>query len=160
MKFACDNKMPEEFLTEVDDILKLPEFRAIENYRHHNHTNRLEHSIGVSYMAWRLSGRLGGNRRITARAGLLHDFCPYDFADRTVTREHQAFYHPKAAVKNSREYFSVSNKELSIIRTHMFPVGPFPRYRESWIVILADKLCTIAEYCNIPMAPAVYGAEK
>lgn len=142
-----------EFLKEIEDILSTEAFLEIRKYHHHNHTDRLKHSIHVSYFAWKLAEKFRCDRTLAARTGLLHDFCPYDFAERTPTGEHQAFYHPKAAVENSRKYFSITKKEESVIATHMFPVGPIPRYKEAWIVIAADKICTIAEYCNVSLVP-------
>ena len=36
--------------------------------------------------------------------------------------------------------------EKNIIQAHMFPLSiVMPKYRESWIVVLADKVCAIQE---------------
>lgn len=146
--------VPEAFIKEVNGILSVSEFLELGKYRHHHHTDRLTHSISVSYLAWKLACRFGCDEKAAARAGMLHDFCPYDFGKRTPTGEHQAFYHPKAAVENSRRVFGISKKEEEIIMTHMFPLSPIPGCREGWIVVLADKICTIAEYCGVSITPS------
>ena len=98
--------------------------------------------------------KLGCDEKAAARAGLLHDFCPYDFRAKTPTGEHQAFYHPKAAADNSAAHFDVTDRELDAILSHMFPLGPLPRNREAWIISFADKACAIAEGCHIAIALA------
>ena len=92
-----------------------------------------------------------------ARAGLLHDFCLYDFKDSTPNGEFQAFYHPKAAAENSEERFELSEKEKNAILSHMFPLGPIPKSREAWIISTADKICASAELCSIAIALARRG---
>ena len=123
-------------------------------YTHHQWTTRLMHSINVSYLSWFIARKLGCDEKAAARAGLLHDFCPYDFRAETPTGEHQAFYHPKAAADNSAAHFDVTDRELDAILSHMFPLGPLPRNREAWIISFADKACAIAEGCHIAIALA------
>ena len=107
-----DIKVSEEvspaYLNTVEHILTNKDFLRLSLYSHHQWTNRLMHSINVSYLSWILARRLGADEETAARAGLLHDFCPYDFGEKTPTGEHQAFYHPKAAAENSMEHFDIS----------------------------------------------------
>lgn len=112
------------------------------------------HSVNVSYLSWMIAKKLGCDEKTAARAGLLHDFCPYDFDERTPTGEHQAFYHPKAAAENSQQTFDISSKERDAILTHMFPLGPIPKNKEAWIITLADKICATFELCHIAVALA------
>lgn len=96
-----------DYLAEVQHILSNKEFLSLDDYLHHRKTSRLMHSVNVSYLSWMLARKLGCDEKAAARAGLLHDFCPYDFSKRTPTGEHQAFYHPKAAVENSSRVFGI-----------------------------------------------------
>ena len=90
---------------------------------------------------------------MAARAGLLHDFCLYDFREKPPTGAcFQAFYHPRVAAKNSQEVFGISEREKSAILSHMFPLGPVPKNREAWIITMADKICASMEYCHIYIA--------
>ena len=76
-RFLCT--WDEEYLDSVKDILDHPVFRSMEQYIQHGTTTCLEHSIRVSYMAYRLCRKFGGNWRSAARAGLLHDLFLYDW---------------------------------------------------------------------------------
>lgn len=152
MHITVSEEVASDYLADVGDILNNKDFLRLSDYTHHQWTNRLMHSINVSYLSWLIAGKLGCDRRSAARAGLLHDFCLYDFAGGTPTGEHQAFYHPKAAVKTSLQYFVISQKEQDAILAHMFPLGPLPNSREAWIITLADKLCASVELCRIPIA--------
>ena len=101
-----------------------------------------------------LARKFGCDEKAAARAGLLHDFCPYDFREETPTGEHQAFYHPKAAAENSTRIFHISEREEAAIRSHMFPLGPLPKNKEAWIITLADKICATMEFCHVAIALA------
>ncbi len=110
------------------------------------------HSMNVSYISWHIARKLGCDARMAARAGLLHDFCLYDFREKPPTGGFQAFYHPRVAAKNSQEVFGISEREKSAILSHMFPLGPVPKNREAWIITMADKICASMEYCHIYIA--------
>ena len=157
--FACElsEDIPQEYRDLVSDILQNEDFLKLRLYRQHNWSNRLMHSINVSYMSWYLAKKWHCNEKVAARAGLLHDFCLFDFHEKPPTGEHQAFFHPKAAAENSIEYFHVSEHERSAILTHMFPLGPIPKNKEAWIITLADKICATAELCSITIALARKG---
>lgn len=142
------------YLSVVRHILENEEFLSLCLYSHHQWTNRLMHSVNVSYISWKIAKKLGCDEKAAARAGLLHDFCPYDFSEKTPTGEHQAFFHPKAAAQNSLRIFDISPREEDAIRSHMFPLGPVPKNSEAWIITLADKICATLELCHIAVALA------
>ena len=134
MDITVSDEVSQEYHALVNNILCNREFLKLSLYTHHQWTTRLMHSINVSYLSWFIARKLGCDEKAAARAGLLHDFCPYDFRAETPTGEHQAFYHPKAAAENS--------------------ATPLPRNREAWIISFADKACAIAEGCHIAIALA------
>lgn len=146
--------IPVSFFDEISQIIANDEFLTLDRYGHHRNTSRLMHSINVSYLSWKIARRIKCDESVAARAGLLHDFCPYDFREKTPTGEHQAFYHPKAAVENSERFFNINDKEKSIIHSHMFPLGPLPRHREAWIITVVDKICACLEFFHISYALA------
>lgn len=154
MDIQVSEEVSSAYLSEVRNILENEEFLSLSFYVHHQWTNRLMHSINVSYLSWIIARKLGCDASAAARAGLLHDFCPYDFKEKTPTGEYQAFYHPKVAAKNSLEIFDISERERDAILTHMFPLGPVPRNKEAWIITLADKICASVELCHIAIALA------
>ncbi len=103
----------------VRDILEHPVFNSMDQYIQHGNTTCRTHCIQVSYLAYRICRRYGGNARSAARAGLLHDLFLYDWHTHArETGEHfHGFTHPKRALKmrnailNSRR----KNGELSCI---------------------------------------------
>ena len=127
MDIKVSEEVSSEYREVVERILTNKEFLRLSLYAHHQWTNRLMHSINVSYLSWKIARALGCDERVAARAGLLHDFCPYDFTEKTPTGEHQAFYHPKAAAENSVQNFEITDRERDAILSHMFPLGPIPK---------------------------------
>ena len=153
MELIVSEEIEAGFLEIVKPILNNREFLKLGRYLQHQKTSRLEHSINVSYIAWKLAQSVGCDEKLAAIAGMLHDFCVYDFKDKLPKGElHQAFYHPKAAAWTSEEQFVIREEVRSIILTHMFPLGPMPRSREAWVVTWADKLCASLELVHIPFA--------
>jgi uncharacterized protein len=143
------NIFDEEYLQIVDNILNNKEFITLENIKHHN-TNRLAHSLKVSYNAYKVARFLKLDYDQVARAGLLHDFYLDRTKDyKTIKEKFELFTtkHPNDAINNSLKYYHLTNKEKDIIRTHMFPFDIYvPRYLESWVVNLTDSWVSIYEF--------------
>ena len=139
----------EEYLFIIDNILKNQEFNKIEKIKHHN-TNRLDHSMKVSYYSYKIAKSLKLDYKEVARGGLLHDFYTEKISECTKIKDKIKLFsikHPKDAVSNATEYFELSEKEIDIIQSHMFPVDyKIPKYAESWIVSLVDKALSVGEF--------------
>ncbi|MBE6152292.1 MAG: HD domain-containing protein [Firmicutes bacterium] len=135
-----------EYKEIINHILLNDEFNQIKKIEHHGVT-RFDHSLKVSYYSYRLAKMLKLDSEDVARGGLLHDFFMSN-EDRTVKdRFISTFVHPKKAVKNSNDIFNISEKEKDIIRTHMFPVNlAVPKYAESWLVSIVDKVVGLSEF--------------
>jgi uncharacterized protein len=137
-----------DYLLLVSDILDNEEFKELVNYVHHD-SNRLQHSLNVSYISYKVAKKLKLDYRKVARAALLHDFFLVDNHgiskfDRFLT----LFLHPKYALSKAKERFELSKMEENIIISHMFPVGLFlPRYKESVLVNMVDDYVAIVEAC-------------
>ena len=56
----------------VKDLLAHPQVQELANYTQHHHSDRLTHSIAVSYVSDQLGLRLGLIATALARAGILH----------------------------------------------------------------------------------------
>ena len=73
----------------------------------------------------------------------------HDFFTTEVQHDNAIFKlrrHPNHAVENSQKYFDLSDKQVDIIKTHMFPVTfTPPKYLESWIVDIVDDVVSIYE---------------
>jgi uncharacterized protein len=130
----------------VDYILRDKEFNKISSSYHHG-TDRLAHSIKVSYYSYLIARRFGLDYETTATAGLLHDFFVTS-NDKTLKESAKSlFTHAKVASNNATNQFGISEKEKNIIETHMFPINPKPsKFIEGWIVSLVDKGVGLCEF--------------
>jgi uncharacterized protein len=130
------------------EILGDRTFSESKRYIQHGRISVYEHSLDVA----RLSFSIGELFRIRdmeslVRGALLHDFFLYDWHVPEKMWSRHGWTHPVSAVENGRKYFNISDKEASLIRTHMWPYTLLhpPKYREGWIICLADKICSAAE---------------
>ena len=136
----------DEYLKLVKDILENDNFKKIDEIEHHGIT-RMEHSVKVSYLSYKIAKKLGLHYKEVARGGLLHDFFMSDLERTSKDRFISCFVHPKYAAKNSKELFKVNDMEYDIIRTHMFPINiAVPKFLESWLVSLVDKFVGTKEF--------------
>ena len=137
------------FLSLINDILENEEFSKMSDIKHHD-SNRLNHSLKVSYYSFKIAKKLRLNYSSVARAGLLHDFFLERTVDYTKIKDKVKLYtggHPKMAVINAKRVFSINEIEEDIIRSHMFPIDvKIPKYAESWIVSSVDKIISIFEF--------------
>ena len=135
-----------EYAACVADLLNSDEVLWMKNIRHHHFVTCYEHSLFVSYVAYRLARHWNIDVREAARAGLLHDLFLYDPKDKTQYEGNQFFAHPVAALKNASRLTELSDAEADAIVTHMWPLAKkMPRYKVSYVVNVADKLCAVIE---------------
>jgi len=69
-KFWRDDQ---EYMSYIEDLIDTDEVQKLKEFKQHHYSNRLEHSISVSYRSYKVAKKVNGNARATARAGLLHD---------------------------------------------------------------------------------------
>ena len=137
-----------KYLQIVNDILESEDFQKLEEIEHHGIT-RYEHSLKVSYYAYKISKFLRLDYKSTARGGLLHDFFLSPNDKTSMESIHLTFTHPKMARDNAHYLFMTNIKEDDIIISHMFPFyKSFPKYAESWIVNLTDKVIGTNEFMH------------
>ena len=134
------------YLDCVRDLLQTPEVQSMRQLPHHPGVSCYEHSIFVSYVAFRLARRWGLDLRSCARCGLLHDLYLYRWNDQSAHPGLQCFDHPVFALRNAEKITHLTPKERNIILAHMWPLAlHLPRSREAWTVSLADKICATVE---------------
>ena len=133
-------KKDKEYKKIVKDIFRNVEFKKLNNIEHHG-ISRMEHSIKISYYAYKIAKKLGMDYVSVARGGLLHDFF-LDGDERSGKRKFlDTFTHPKKALSTTEEFCSVNEIEKNIIVSHMFPIYlALPKYKESVLVNLVDKV--------------------
>ncbi|EEW52912.1 HD domain-containing protein [Limosilactobacillus antri] len=139
MKTKNEWRQDREYMAIVGDLLAQPAVQKLADYTQHHHSNRLQHSIAVSYDSYRIAKRLHLDYRSTARAGLLHDLFYYDWRTTKFDLGTHAFIHPRVALRNAEKITPLNKKEKDIILKHMFGATmATPRYPESLIVSLVD----------------------
>lgn len=150
----CDGLSGEalsRYLSCVSDILHTTEFLAISRIPHHD-SNILHHALAVSTLSFRICFVFGWDAHAAARGGLLHDFFLYNWRDRDDPAKPDGlhgFTHPAVALRNARALFALSALEEDIILRHMWPLTPIPpRFRESWVIMIADKIVATGEFAN------------
>ncbi|MEY8441274.1 HD domain-containing protein [Lactobacillaceae bacterium 24-114] len=139
MKSLNEWKNDSEYVAIVDDLLAQPAVQKLAQYTQHHHSNRLQHSIAVSFDSYRIAKRMHLDYRSVARAGLLHDLFYYDWRTTKFDLGTHAFIHPRVALRNAEKITTLNAKEKDIILKHMFGATlALPKYAESWIVSLVD----------------------
>lgn len=123
-------------------------FLETKNFIQHGDTSVYEHVINVSYMAIEIAESLNLNVDYDSliRGALLHDYFLYDWHDKKTRPMLHGFYHPGIALLNAKKELSLNEIEEDIIKKHMFPLTLFPpKYKEAWVVTLADKIVATKE---------------
>lgn len=131
----------------IDALNEKTEFKKLRNYRHHNNTSTYHHSIGVAYFSvWLMRCfKIKCDTKTMIYGALLHDYYLYNHNENE-TPFHW-FRHPKISVENAKRDWEINKIQENIIKRHMFPLTLVPpRYRESVIVSVADKLCAVYEF--------------
>ena len=135
------------FRLSIQDLLLSPVVQSMNGFIQHGDITCLEHCLFVSYTSFSLCRSLGLNAEEAARGALLHDLFLYDWHDKNAeyTGLH-GFSHPKTALHNAEIHFDLTTREKDMIVKHMWPLTlRVPRYRESFIVGIADKFCAVLE---------------
>lgn len=131
----------------VDELLEEPAVQQLSDYVQHHHTDRLTHSISVSYRSYRIAKLLHLNATAVARAGILHDLFYYDWRDTKFESGNHAYIHPRIALRNAERLTPLTHMERDIIIKHMWGVTPeIPKYRESFLVDIVDDYVAVTEF--------------
>ena len=122
------------------------------NLVHHRKFNCYDHSISVACTAVWIAKRLGLSVNLCSliRGALLHDYFLYDWRVSKPSERMHGFAHAKIALQNARDDFDIDDIQADIISKHMFPlnIAP-PRYKESFVVTIADKVCASCEIASV-----------
>lgn len=144
--FPTEDTIVAEFYGCIADLIQHEKIQKLDEHTQHCDTSRLQHCINVSYYAFRLSYVLGLDYKSTTRAGLLHDLYFYNWRTNHKKRTYHADWHPRVALDNARKITSLNAIEEDAILKHMWPCTPIPpKYKESFVVTAADKICAVLE---------------
>jgi uncharacterized protein len=133
----------------LEDLLHDEEVLKMKDFIQHGDLSTYDHAINVAWTSLRLARnlRLKVDERSLLRGALLHDFYLYDWHIRDKNRKPlHGFHHPGTALRNAKKHFTINKIEKDIILKHMWPLTPkLPKYRESYVVMVADKICSIRD---------------
>lgn len=135
-----------EYVSLIADLLAKPEVIKLKDITQHINSNRLDHSIMVSYKSYVIGKKFHLDYKAMGRAGLLHDLFYYDWRTTKFDEGSHAYVHPRIALENAKKITSISKKEEDIIVKHMWgaTIAP-PKYIESALVSFVDDECAVVE---------------
>ena len=135
----------------ADDILESDSFKSQKEFMQHGKTSVYKHIINVTNMSITIAYKFNMNVDIKSliRGSLLHDYFLYDWHENDKSHRLHGFKHAKTAMLNAERDFGLNKIEKNMIYTHMFPLNiRLPRYKESIILCVSDKICAIIETFN------------
>jgi glycyl-tRNA synthetase beta chain/uncharacterized protein len=118
----------------IDDLLTHPKVVETRHHMHHN-ISKHDHLLRSARFSYRLAPLLGADPNISVRAAILHDI---DSRLGTLTT------HGAIAARFAVELGEPEAVGQAIV-SHMYPMGPAPTTREGWVLVLADKLASLAD---------------
>jgi putative nucleotidyltransferase with HDIG domain len=130
----------------VRDLLERPEIRKLKEIRfHHFLESRLDHSVAVAKLAYRMARVFFADEVICARAGVLHDWYEENLPEHR-NRIGANVHHYRISLENARR-LDESEEVLHAIEVHFWPYGRrVPRTREAWIVWMADNISWLTDF--------------
>lgn len=140
--------MKSEFISIIKPIVENEKVKRMDKYIQHGSTSCLEHCIAVAYVSFYIAKKLHINCDFNSliRGALLHDYFLYDWHIKDDSHKWHGFNHAKKALDNAVRDFELTPIEQDIILKHMFPLNiKPPKYKESYIVTIADKICSSYE---------------
>ena len=133
----------------IAPLIAEPDVQSMQHCRQHAEgISRLDHCLYVAYLSFLFCRRCKLDARSAARAGLMHDMDLRDEA--SVGRLRHLVSHPVMAAEAADRH-GLNRLERDIILKHMWPVTLrlMPRYRESFVVNMADKVCALFEVTRL-----------
>ena len=148
---SFERSVAEEVYHYAGDVITSPHLRRELQYRQHGSVSCYEHSVAVAFLSVRMARGffIEVDMESLIKGALLHDYFLYDWREDGVSRRDHGISHARRALTNARQDFELSEIACDVIEKHMFPLNvALPRYKESYIVSIADKLCASREICR------------
>ena len=130
------------------DILDSKSIQIQKQCLQHGKRTVFEHSLAVALLCLTINEflHLKLNERRLIRGALLHDYFLYDWHVKDKSHRLHGFRHPYFALENARKEYELDPVLEDMIVKHMFPLIPIPpKYKESWVLCIADKICASKE---------------
>ena len=162
MNYSCipQNETLLEMCRLGEDVLDSAGMQSLRTFEHHGVISRYEHCLSVAYISLRIADRwhIRVDRQSMVRGALLHDYFMYNWDEPGNVRLLHGFTHAGEALRNAKKEFELNAVECDVIKKHMFPLNiALPRYRETAIVSLADKISAVIETLHTAHAMRILG---
>ncbi len=145
------------FIINIRELLKNEQLFEMNQYIQHGSTTTFTHCLIVAYYSYMIALLLPlkFDTRSLIRGAMLHDFYLYDWHIPHKSHRLHGFKHPNFALCNACRHYKLNFIEKDIIKKHMWPltINNIPLYRESLLVCLIDKICSLAETLHLPIVP-------
>lgn len=131
-----------------DKILRSDGMQKEKKFRQHGEVSVYEHSLMVAILCVKIAAMLPikTDTKSLVKGALLHDYFLYDWHEPQKWHRLHGFYHAKRAHANAKRDFILNEIEENMILSHMFPLNlVLPKYKESVILCIADKICAVRE---------------
>ena len=138
------------------DILCSSDFRKTFEQTHHKCMTVGDHTLSVAVVAVGLCRRMNVSDDDTLKnvitASLCHDLGIMGRHEKFSSNAHCYVGHPGDSVKIYRHLTGKTDRRVvDSINCHMFPIKPLPpRYKEGWILTMADKISAVRERLGKP----------
>ena len=138
------------------DIICSSDFQKTFDQTHHKCMTVGDHTLSVAVVAVGLCRRMHIDDETTLRnvitASLCHDLGIMGRDEKFSTNTRCYVRHPEDSVKVYKALTGKDNKRIiDSINAHMFPLKPLPpRYKEGWILTMADKISSVRERLGEP----------
>ncbi len=132
----------------ASDILNNKKYISQKEYMQHGKVSVYDHTINVALMSIKIAKKLKAkvDYKTLVRGCLLHDYFLYDWHVYDKSHRLHGFHHARVAMINAKRDFGLNKIEENMIYTHMFPLNlRIPKYKESIILCLSDKICAVKE---------------
>ena len=144
-----------EALAEWAEIRKSRRFQKAERIKHHKETNVATHSeetamYGRRICGWLKKHNVDVNEEDVVQACLLHDIGMTDEDVSGSSSWKKAYKHPERGEEIARKEYHANEVQCDAIKRHMWPICIIPpKSLEGWVVIAADKACSIHEVAGM-----------
>lgn len=123
-------------------------YQQMKKYIHHGNVTCFEHCYNVALYSYifAIKHKCKVDMESLIRGALLHDYFLYDWHITKGRKRLHGYRHPKIAYKNAIKDYKINKVEKDIIIKHMWPLTlSLPRYKETFIVLYADKMVAVQE---------------
>lgn len=133
------------------EIIRSVRFKEASDVTHHHVTNVARHSYRVAAASddianFLINKGIKVDREMLLRAALLHDIAMTVPSVKSKVGIIKYCIHPFAGSRLAKCEYELDKKTLRAIRFHMWPLTIIPpTSREGWILLAADKYCSIIE---------------